>query len=334
MSSVTLKDIAKALNISTSTVSRALRDSWDISPKTKKKVVDYANSLNYVPNPIALSLKENRSRSIGVVVPEIANNLFSQTINGIEEVAYKRGYQVVIFQSHDSTEREDSSVQHLYSRKMDGLLISLAGTASETGHLDKVLGQKFPMVYFDRVPEKEQAHKVVVDNYEGAFKATELLIKQGKKRIGFISTPPLLSITNERLAGYKGALEKYGLPQDETLIKYCNFSEEEAEEATNKLIKTQKPDAVFMGSDRLAMGCYKAYQKLDAGQIKDITLIGFTNLSVVSLFNPPISTICQPAFQMGQKAAELLLNLIESKRKETKFEKIVLETELQIRFAL
>lgn len=329
MSSVTIKDIAKALNISTSTVSRALRDSYHISEETKKMVVEYAKKMNYRPNPIALSLKENRSRSIGVIVPEIANNFFSQAINGIEDIAYNRGYHVVIFQSHELMEREKTNVQHLSDRKVDGLLISLSGTTTDISHLEN---QSFPIVYFDRVPEKSNSHKVVVDNFDGAFKATEFLLKNGKKTIAHITSPPVLSITKERVAGYKSALEKYGIEIDEDLIRYSNFSLEEVSSAIQAILNDFKPDAFFLGSDRVALACFKAFKKLDTELQKNISLIGFTNLGVAELLEPPLNTISQPAFKMGQKAAEILLGIIENKKKNPiPYETITLETELHIR---
>ncbi len=328
MSSITIKDIARALNISISTVSRALRDSYDINAETKKRIVEYAEKMNYRPNPIALSLKENRSRSIGVIVPEIANTFFSQAINGIEEIAYERGYHVVIFQSHESLEREIANIQHLFARKVDGLLISLTGSSNDIRHLEEYRQSNFPIVYFDRVPDTLEAHKVVVDNFEGAFKATEHLIEKGKRKIAHITSPPTLSITQERMAGYKSALEKHGLPVREELIKYCSFRPEEAEEAIRELLKNERPDAFFIGSDRLSLGCYQAYKKL---MVDEITLIGFTNLGVAHLLEPPLSTIVQPAMTIGQKAAGILLDDIENKRKGKGFETVVLGTELNIR---
>ncbi len=328
MSSITIKDIARALNISISTVSRALRDSYDINAETKKRIVEYAEKMNYRPNPIALSLKENRSRSIGVIVPEIANTFFSQAINGIEEIAYERGYHVVIFQSHESLEREIANIQHLFARKVDGLLISLTGSSNDIRHLEEYRHNNFPIVYFDRVPDTLEAHKVVVDNFEGAFKATEYLIEKGKRKIAHITSPPTLSITQERMGGYKSALEKHGLPVREELIKYCSFRPEEAEEAIRGLLKNEQPDAFFIGSDRLSLGCYQAYKKL---MVDEITLIGFTNLGVAHLLEPPLSTIVQPAMTIGQKAAGILLDEIENKRKGKGFETVVLGTELNIR---
>src|SRR3954470_4570332 len=194
----TIKDIAKALNLSTSTVSRALRGSHEISPETKKLVLEYAEKINYRPNPIALSLKERRTRAIGVVVSEIANNFFSQAINGIESIAYNRGYHVIITQTHESHEREKVNVQHLASRSVDGLLISLSSETVDTSHLKQLYEKGLPIVFFDRVTNEIDTHKAVANNYLGAFHATEHLIYEGYERIAHISSSPTLSITKER----------------------------------------------------------------------------------------------------------------------------------------
>lgn len=331
MGSITIKDIAKALNISISTVSRALRDSYDINALTKKRVVEYAEKMNYRPNPIALSLKENKSRSIGVIVPEIANTFFSQAINGIEEVAYERGYHVVIFQSHESLDREISNIKHLIARKVDGLLISLSGSNKDITHLEEYRQINFPIVFFDRVPETPDAHKVVVDNFEGAFKATEYLIQKGKRNIAHITSPPILSITQERTAGYAAALEKHGIPVRDEMIKYCSFDPEEAEVAIRTLLQEEDPDAFFMGSDRLALGCFEAYKKLMGQYRSDITLVGFTNLGVANLLEPPLNTIVQPALTIGRRSVEILLDEIENKRRGKGYEKVTLGTELNFR---
>lgn len=331
MEPITIKDIAKALNISTSTVSRALRGSYEINTETKRLVMEYAEKMNYRPNPIALSLKENRSRAIGVIVPEIANNFFSQAINGIENIAYNRGYHVVIFQSHESYEREMVNVQHLFARKVDGLLISLSGATKEVSHIENYKENNFPVVYFDRVPEITEAHKVVADNFDGAFRATEYMIQQGKKTIAHITSPPTLSITQERLAGYKAALEKYGLPIREELIRFCHFAPEEAFNAIDSLIKNYQPDAFFTASDRLALNCYEAQKRKIIELPKDVMFFGFTNLNVAHLLEPPLSTIVQPALELGQTAAEILLDIIENKRRGKGYETIRLKTDLHIR---
>lgn len=330
MEAVTLKDIAKALNISTSTVSRALRDSYEINEKTKKIVAEYAKKVNYRPNPIALSLKENKSRAIGVIVPEIANNFFSQAINGIEDEAYSRGYHVVICQSHESVEREKENLRDLFARKVDGILISLSGNTTNIEHILEYGQGNFAVVFFDRVPVEAGFHKVVADNFSGAFAATEYLIKQGKKRIAHITSPLILSITKERLEGYKKALETHGIPIDEQLIRHCGFDPEEAKATINEFIEIQKPDAFFTCSDRLALHCYEAYQNRQ-GEIPEGTpFFGFTNLNVSHLFSPKLSTVVQPAYEMGCRSAKILLDQLESKRKILDFETITLETYLKI----
>src|SRR5687768_6491853 len=208
---VTIKDIARALGISTSTVSRALRDSYEISPETKQLVLDCAEKLNYRPNPIALSLKERKSRSIGVVVCEIANNFFSQAINGIESIAYNRGYHVIISQSHESYDREVVNVQHLASRSVDGLLVSLSCETTDLTHFTNLHEKGLPIVFFDRITNEIITHKVIADNYQSAYDTTVHLIRNGYSRIALIVSAPFLSITKERMEGYKTALLDNGL---------------------------------------------------------------------------------------------------------------------------
>jgi LacI family transcriptional regulator len=332
LETITIKDIAKALNLSTSTVSRALRGSYEINAETKRLVIEYAEKVHYSPNPIALSLKENKSRAIGVIVPEIANHFFSQAINGIEAIAYSRGYHVVIFQSHESYEREVINIQHIIARKVDGLLISLSGQTNDVSHLQEIQRKGLPLVLFDRVSDKIEAHKVTADNFDGAFKATEHLVLSGRKRIAHITSPSLLSITQERLAGYRAALEKYGIQYDESLVKYCGFGAEEAKKLVDEMIENQKPDAIFTTSDRLALDCFSAIKGKNISMPNDVAFIGFTNLKVAHLLNPSLSTIVQPAFEIGQAAAELLLDSIERKPQNIEqFHTIKIPTEMVIR---
>jgi LacI family transcriptional regulator len=331
--SVTIKDIAKALNLSASTVSRALRGSYEISTETKKQVLEYAEKINYRPNPIALSLKERRTRSIGVVVTEIANNFFSQAINGIESIAYNRGYHVIITQSHESQEREKVNVQHLASRGVDGLLISVSSETVDLSHLKELHEKGLPIVFFDRITDKIDTHKVVANNYLGAFHATEHLIFQGFKRIAHIASSPSLSITKERLEGYKEALLKHGIPFNEGLVKYCNHGgmiAEEIEESMNILMKNKtRPDAVFTAADRITTICFGILKKLNLK--KGLGFTGFTNTNLGDIICPSLTAIRQPAFEIGQTATEFLITLIESKRPVTEFETRVLETELVVR---
>ncbi|MFZ1264268.1 MAG: LacI family DNA-binding transcriptional regulator, partial [Chitinophagaceae bacterium] len=208
---ITIKDIARALGLSTSTVSRALRDSYEISPETKKLVLEYAEKNNYHPNPIALSLKERRSRSIGVIVCEIANSYFSQVINGIESIAYNNGYNVIIAQSRESFDRELLNLQYLTSRSIDGLIISISTETKDFSYLKELHQKGMPIVFFDRIVSEIETHKVIADNYKGAYDATAHLIHCGYRRIATVSNPELVSITKERLAGYKAALRDNGI---------------------------------------------------------------------------------------------------------------------------
>jgi len=330
---VTIKDIAKALNLSTSTVSRALRGSYEISAETKKQVLEYAEMINYRPNPIALSLKERRTRALGVVVSEIANNFFSEAINGIESIAYNRGYHVIITQSHESMEREKVNVEHMASRGVDGLLVSLSSESVDITYLKELHEKGMPIVFFDRVTDEIETHKVIANNYLGAFHATEHLIYQGFKRIAHITSSPYLSISKERLQGYREALEKHDIAYNENLVKYCNHGgmiADEVEQALNQLFKAkQKPDALFTAGDRLTTVCFGLIKRMK--QKKDVGFTGFTNTKVGDLFSPTLTVIQQPAFEIGQTATELLIQMIESKHPVTEFEIRKLETSLVIR---
>lgn len=332
---ITIKDIAKALGLSTSTVSRALRGSHEISSDTKKLVIEYAEQFNYRPNPIALSLKERRSRSIGVVVCEIANNFFSQAINGIESIAYNRGYHVIISQSHESYDREVVNVEHLASRSVDGLLVSLS---TETDHIEhfKVLHDKgFPIVFFDRITDEIETHKVVVDNFKGAYNVTKHLIDAGYTKIAHLTNAAHLSISKERLNGYKAALLDNNIPVNEAYIKYCDHGGmiyKELEDAVKSLVNLKdKPDAIFSTGDRLSVSCLTALKAIGLKVPDDMALAGFSNSPLVELLNPSLTAVKQPAFEMGQTATELLINIIESKKAVTEFEKVVLQTELIVR---
>lgn len=332
---VTIKDIAKALGLSTSTVSRALRDSYEISPETKKKVLEYAQKINYHPNPIALSLKERRSRSIGVIVCEIANSFFSQVINGIESIAYNNGYNVIIAQSMESFDRELLNLQYLTSRSIDGLIVSVSTETKDFSYLKELHDRGMPIVFFDRIVDEIETHKVIADNYKGAYEATTHLINNGYKRIATLSNAAGLSIAKERLAGYKAALTDNEVEIDETLIKYCGHGgmiSAEVEEAIKQLFQLkQKPDAIFASADKLTTGCLRILKAKGILVPDEIGLIGFSNSELTELIDPPLSVIKQPAFEMGELSTKLLLQLIETKRPVTDFETKVLSTQLLIK---
>lgn len=332
---VTIKDIAKALGLSTSTVSRALRDSYEISPETKKLVLEYAQKINYHPNPIALSLKERRSLSIGVIVAEIANSFFSQAINGIESIAYNNGYNVIIAQSRESVDREIINLNYLTSRSIDGLIISVSTETKDFTLLKELHERGMPMVFFDRIVDEIQTHKVIVDSYKGAYDATTHLIRNGRTNIGVVANSAFLSIAKERLAGYRAAMNDNGIVVNESLIKYCHHGGmllAEVEEAVIQLLESsQKPDAILATSDKLTTGCLRTLKKKGINVPNEMGLVGFSNTDLTELLDPPLTVIKQPAFEMGELATTLLLQLIESKRPVTNFETKTLATELIVR---
>ena len=331
----TLKDIAKALGLSTSTVSRALRDTHEISAETKKIVLEYAEKINYRPNPIAQSLKERRSRSIGVVVSEVANHYFSQAINGIESIAYDLGYHVIITQTHESYDREKINVQHLASRSVDGLLVSLSSETSNIDHLKTLHQRGLPIVFFDRISEEIDTHKIVANNEKGAFEATEQLILSGHKKIAHITSSDHLSISIERLKGYKDALAKYDIPFNPSYIKYCphgGMFNEEAETAIKELMNLQdRPNGIFIAGDRLSMGCLIVCKNLKIKIPEEMAIAGFSNSDVLDLLNPSLTSVRQPAFEIGQIATNMLIKLIESKYPVTEFERKILDTSMFVR---
>lgn len=326
----TLKDIAKALNLSTSTVSRALRDSYEISEETKKKVLAYAQQVNFQVNPIARSLKERKSNTIGVIVSEISNNFFSQVIEGIESVAYEKNYQVVITQSHESAKQEKLLVEHLFMRSVDGLLMTLSAESDETSYLQQLLKSGFPIVFFDRVPENFDTHKVIADNTKGGSDAVEYLVKKGCRKIAHITGNQNLSTNRERLEGFKKGLKSNGFPFEEQAVKYCQHGGADGKEIEDAIedLKDYHYDGIFISGDRLTTGYLQALNRMNSSLSHSHKIVGFTNSKVVDIFNPPITAVKQPAIEMGERAARLLIAQIEAKYPIEEYETIMLPIEI------
>lgn len=332
MRTITIKDIARTLNLSKSTVSRALRDSSEISIDTKKRVLELAQRLDYNPNPVALSLLNNQSHDIGVIVPEIANPFFAIVIAGIEDVAFAQGYHVVIYQSHEDYEREVRNVRHIYNRRKDGLLVSVAAATQDYSHFKNLHDGGFPLVFFDRICEEIDTHSVSVDDFEGAYQATEHLIQQGCRQIAHVSGPPHLLVSRRRLHGYRAALLDYRLPIRDEWILSSDFNTANALRVARALLAgSDKPDGIFASSDNIAFGCHSAIIEAGLAMPRDIALVGFSDLPMAAMMNPPLSSVTQPAFEMGRSAAELLINLIEHPRERTTTISNVLKTTLKVR---
>lgn len=316
--SITIKEIARELGVSKSTVSRALHDSSEISQETKDRVMALVQQREYSPNPMAVSLLKSRSNSIGVLVPEIANPFFASVISGIEEVAYRQGYYVAIYQSHEDQDREIINVRHAYNRRLDGLIVSMSAATRSTEHFTQLHQRGFRLVFFDRVCEDLDVPKVVVDDFDGAYRATQHLIEQGCRRIAHIGGPDQLAIARKRLYGYRAALSDYSLPIREEYEEKCSFRTEEAIRLTDRLLSLpEPPDGIFAASDRIALGAHYALRQQGLKIPHDVALIGFTDAVIAPLLDPPLSSIAQPAHEMGQSAAELLISQIENPEAST-----------------
>lgn len=332
---ITIKDIAKALNLSYSTVSRALKGSYKISEATREMVKQYAGEHHYRPNLMAQSLKNKKSHCIGVVLCSIPNNFFAEVLSGIESIAYNKDYLLIITQNLESYEREVKNLDNLTWRSVDGLLVSLSTETKDISHFKKLHDQGLPMVFFDRVTDAIPTHTVITDNIGGAYDATSHLIKRGYKRIATITSSPYVSITTERLEGYKKALTENNIAVNDQYIKYCahgGMMIEEIESALDELLQCpEPPDALLTASDRITIGTYSLIRKKGLQIPNDIAVAGFSNFNAPELFDPPLTTIRQSAFEMGKIATDLLIQLIESKRPVTSFEKKILPTELIVR---
>lgn len=245
--SVTIKDIAKTLGVSVSTVSRALRDTYDVNPETREKVLELASQLNYKPNLNATGLSSRRTYNIGVILPFITNYYFSTVITGIQEVAYSEGYNIILYVTNDSPERELSIIQNLSLSSLDGLLVSISSNSDSCEHFQKVIDEGIPVVFFDRVANNIDTSKVVQDDFNGAFEAVEHLIKSGYDKIAHIAGPKGLIFTENRLKGYIAALEKYNLPVRKEWIIHSGFSQEHGEADVDALLKLhQAPNAILL----------------------------------------------------------------------------------------
>ncbi len=329
---VTIKDIAKELNVSCSTVSRALKDFPGISPATKKAVTDLAKKYNYRPNAIALSLRNQKTNIIGVIIPETVHFFFSTVISGIEDAAMSEGYNVMICQSNENYEREADSIDALMGARVDGLLVSISRETGNLDHLKKVAEEGTPMVFFDRLVEGMNASSVIIDDYQGAYDATEHLIEQDCKNIVHLTGPSNLIIGRKRKEGYVSALEDYEIPVKEEYIVECREgTSEEAEQVMTKLVKTGMAiDGVFASNDVAALGALKAVKNTGLKIPRDIAIIGFSNWQFSSLVEPGLSSVSQPGYDIGQQATHLILEEINSKEK-TKSQIKILDTELIIR---
>jgi LacI family transcriptional regulator len=325
---VTIHDIAKELNIDSSTVSRALSNNSRVTQKTKDRILEKANELGYQRNVLASNLRKNETKTIGVIVPRISRHFFSSVIAGIEETAYEAGYNVIICQSLEQLSREKKIINTLSANRVDGVLISISMETINDSSLQLFHKNKTPIVFFDRHFDFQMNNNVIIDDFESGFKATEHLIKQGCRKIAHFSGPQELSIYKNRLNGYKAALNKYKINFEENLVINSKLMESDGAESVKKLLSLTPVDGIFSANDNAAIGAIK-YLKREGIKIpEDIAIVGFSNEPISSVIEPSLTTIDQPGFEMGKIATALLLSQITDKTHSHSPQTILLESRL------
>lgn len=328
----TIYDIAKKLNITPSTVSRALSDHPRISEKTKVRVREMANRMNYQPNKVAAALRSGRTYILGVIVPTADRSFFSSVIRGIEAIASQAGYNVMITQSNDSSELEVSNINALLKAQIDGIIASIAKKTVTFDHFKLIKEKNIPLVLFDRVIENLGASVVVIDDYQGAYQATEHLIEQGCQRIAHFGGQQHINIYKYRLRGYKEALEEHGIEFRPELIHLSDLKVEDGKESMRQLLQLPfPPDAVFAASDYAAVGAMQAIKEKGLKVPEDVALVGFANEPFTSFIEPNLSTVDQHSEEMGQFAAKIFLEEIRAGKENYIPRKTVLSPQLIIR---
>lgn len=330
---VTIKDIAERLNVSVATVSRALRNSEEIKKETKLAVLKMAEEMDYHPNLLASSLSSKRSKILGVVVPTINRQFWSNVISGIEHVAYKKGYKVMIFQSSESYGKEREIVEILANSRVDGILMAFSKETIDFSHIKHVMERGIPVLLFEKVCEELQTSKIVTDNYEGARQIVKHLVERGKKHIVYLSGHLSLKVCRERYEGYKDILMENGLPlEPQLLVEIPEFSYEGAAQALQTLWgKEIRPDAIFCFADILAIGVLHAAKQMGIQVPSQLAVAGFGNDDTGKFVSPSITTMAQPSFEMGRAAASLLLKQILSEENIFVYKTKVIKPQLLVR---
>lgn len=309
----TIHDIAHELDVTASTVSRALRDHPRISDATKEAVREMAKKLNYQPNNIASALRKGKTNNIGIIVPSADRNFFASVVTGVEEVVNESGYNVIICQSNDSYDKENANIAALLKSQVDGILASIAKETTHFDHYKKVLNNEVPLIFFDRINEDLDVSSVVIDDYLGALKAVEHLIEQGCKNIVHFSGQQHLKIYRDRLRGYKDALIKHNIPIKDELILESPLQLDSGRELAQHLLNMESlPDGIFSSSDFAAMGAIQVLKKKGVAIPKEIAIVGFSNDVFTPYIEPALSTVDQYTKQMGRLAAQLFLEQINA----------------------
>jgi len=323
---VNIKRLANELNISIATVSKALNDSYEISLKTKNRVWELAKELNYTPNPAASNLRSNKTKTIAVIIPCVANNFFSLAIKGIEEIARQYGHHVLIYQTHENTEMEMVFTNSLLNGRVDGILTSVSSSEYNCEYYEKLV-KKIPLVFFDRVYQDLDAFQVTTDDYEISFEATEHLISCGCKQIAYLYGLENIPAGKMRFAGYRDAMEQNGLQINKEMILNYSADEDTNYQNIRNLLQLHQPHALFSSIEEFIIPAYSAANDLNVKIPADLKMLSFSNLSSAKLLNPSLTTVTQPAFEIGMEAAKCLFKVLK-KRGIDDEQRIVLQSTL------
>ncbi len=308
---ITIKDIARELGVSPSTVSRALKDNPDISQETRDTIHKYAREHNYKPNALALNLRTSRSNTIGVIVPQLVHHFFSCVLSGIEEMATKAGYNILVAQSNESYDREVKIVQSFLAARVCGVIASLAKDTSHYEHYQELLDNNIPIVFYDRICTGVTTERVVVDDYAGSFAAVEYMIQTGCKRILFYSASPHLEISKNRRNGYLDAMKKYKIPVDDSMIKLCDTREQAIAITPDLLEGSDRPDGFFAINDETASGILYSCKLVGLKVPDEVSICGFTDGAIAQSTDPKLTTVEQHGEEVGRSAISILTEKIE-----------------------
>ncbi len=329
---VTIRDIAKALNVTSSTVSRALHDHHSISDATKKLVQETAERLNYRPNHYAAALRSGRSNIIGIIVPTADRAFFGSVVRGIEDEVAKKGFGVIVSQAYDDVKKEKRALDNLIRSQVDGIISSVAKNSQNRAYYQKVKEEGVPFIFFDRVIEELNVSSVVIDDFKGGRIATRHLIDQGYRRIAHFLGDPNTTIYTERYRGYRQALLDANIAIEKAYIIDCPSSVEWGKKQTEKLFSLpEPPDAIFSSSDFAAVGALHYLKQIGVKVPEQVGIVGFANEPFSSFVDPSLSTVDQFSREMGKQAATVLLEIIENKNKKVRTRKIILDPKLIIR---
>lgn len=314
MEKINIRKLSAILGLSVATVSKAMRDSHEISDATKRRVWDAAKKHNYSPNPYASSLRRKKSKTIAVILPEVADNFFSLAINGIQAVAGAKGYHVLIYLTHENFELERTFVEDCCSGRVDGLLISITSETQTSDHIVRLKNENIPVVFFDREFEQITAPKVITNDYECGNQCAKLLLQKGCRNLRFLSISESLPICTKRGEGFLDALAESGKALPEKSVFYCHGSNEQVQAQIKKLLKSKpRVDGIVASVERLAIQVYLVCREMNIKIPKDLKVIAFSTVETAPILNPSLSTVTQPAFDIGKSAAEILFSLMVGK---------------------